>query len=153
MIAFSASPRQFIPILQRPSISRLNRIAEVERKKVVNFDYLSKDAWKTLNVTYDRLSGSAQYDMAGEAESSVRDCIRTTKKGCPPYANLKTLESGLETLRKIGKSIILSSNTFSHEVRIGFQHDRILEDTMVGIVNAMTDPERDTLVSQGPDGA
>ncbi len=120
---------------------------------MVNFDYLSKDAWKTLNVTYDRLSGSAQYDMAGEAKSSVRDCIRTTKKGCPPYANLKTLESGLETLRKIGKSIILSSNTVSHEVRIGFQHDRILEDTMVGIMNATTDPERDTLVSQGPDGA
>jgi len=69
--------------LQRPSISRLNRIAEVERKKVVNFDYLSKDAWKTLNVYYDRLSGSAQYDMAGEAESSVRDCIRTIKKGLP----------------------------------------------------------------------
>lgn len=131
----------------------LDRIAEAERKKMVNLGYLSKDAWKTLNVTYDRMSGSAQYDMAEEAESSVRDCIHTIEKGCPPYASFKTLQSGLETLIKIGKMIIVSSNTISHEVRIGFRNDRTLEDTMIRIVNAMTDLERDTLVSQGPNGA
>ena len=55
--------------------STFNRITEAERQKVTNVDYLSKDAWKTLNVTYDRMSGSAQYDMADEAESSVMECI------------------------------------------------------------------------------
>lgn len=127
----------------------VNRVAEVERKKVVDFDYLSRNALKALNVTYDRLSGSAEYDMAGEAESSVRDCIRTIRKGCPPHANFKTLKSGLETLRVIGEIIILSNNTVSHEVQKVFYIDRILEDTMFGIVNAMTDLERDTLVYQG----
>lgn len=33
----------------------VDRIAAAERAKVLDFDYLSKSAWKTLNVTYDRM--------------------------------------------------------------------------------------------------
>ena len=129
-----------------------DRIAAAERKKVTNFDYLSKSAWKTLNVTYDRMSGSAQYDMAGEAESSVMECLETIKDGCPPYANFKTKESGLETLRKIGKTICLSNNGVGHEVCKTFQYDPIIEETMTGIIGGMTDAEAAALFRPGPYG-
>lgn len=51
------------------------RIAAVERARVVDFNYLSKDAWKTLNVTYDRLRDSHAYEMVGEVMNIIEQCF------------------------------------------------------------------------------
>lgn len=82
--------------------SEVEYLADIERNKVIDFDYLSKSAWKTLNVTYERLSGSHAYDLSGEASNEIEDCFTTIEDQCPASASFKTKENALETLRKIG---------------------------------------------------
>ena len=95
----------------------VGRIAAAERAKVLNFEYLSKSAWKTLNVTYDHLKSSHAYEMAGEVAESIGECFETIRTPCLKTASFKTKESALETLRKIGKSICLSNGVVGHEIR------------------------------------
>ncbi|MCJ1244868.1 hypothetical protein MMC30_002069 [Trapelia coarctata] len=125
------------------------RLERTERSKTVDFDYLSKSAWKVLNVTYRKLKGSHQYDLAGEAESSVVGCIETISEGCPDIASYETKANALETLRKIGKTICLSGNdVIGHETIKSFQSETILEDSMLRIVNGMTDDELDDIMAE-----
>src|SRR6266480_3501065 len=42
---------------------------------VINFDWLSKESWKELNVKYDRLRASKQYDRAGDVSDAIRENI------------------------------------------------------------------------------
>ena len=62
--------------------SEFDRRARIARAKVVDFAYLSKTAWKAINITYQGLSGSKQYDFVGEVFHTVEDCINTIKDGC-----------------------------------------------------------------------
>lgn len=123
----------------------VDRIAAAERAKVLDFDYLSKSAWKTLNVTYDRLQGSHAYEMAGEAIKSIEGCFETIRTRCPKAASFKTKESALETLRKIGKSICLSNGVVGHEARIHYQSGRGLVPVMLDIAASLTDEEMEKL--------
>ena len=109
---------------------------------MIDFDYLSKDAWKTLNVTYRKLSGSNQYDASFDAAASVVDCIKKIKKECPKEASLGTKKSALETLRKIGKSVCLGGDTLGREVRKSFQYESCLEDAMFEILKTLRGEER-----------
>ena len=127
-----------------------NEHAEIERARVISFDYLSKSAWKTLNVEYSRLSGSHQYQKAGEAEREVARCIKTIRRGCPIEASLGTKRNGLETLRKIGKSICLSSiDVLGHEVQKSFQYNNILDKAMRKIAKSLSKEERETIAFGG----
>ena len=124
----------------------VDRITTAERVKVINFDYLSKSAWKTLNVTYDRLKDSHAFEMAGEAADSIEGCIEKIRKGCSKTASFKTKENGLETLRKIGKSICLSSGVVGREIRISYQSPQTsLVSTMLGIAKSLTYEELERL--------
>ncbi|PYI04635.1 hypothetical protein BO78DRAFT_420378 [Aspergillus sclerotiicarbonarius CBS 121057] len=98
--------------------------------------------WKTLNITYQRLSGTNQFDMAGEVEEDIIDTIERITEQCGPSANLQTRYNGLSVLRKIGKSIALSYDTLAHEVRKRFQWDTTMEDSMMKIIGAMEPQER-----------
>lgn len=63
-----------------------------------------------------------------------------------PFANPKTRFNGLSVLRKIGKTIALSSNdTLGNEVQKQFQYDSSLEDGMFKIVSSMKPEERQTI--------
>ena len=123
----------------------VDRIAEAERAKVLDFDYLSKSAWKTLNVTYDRLSGSQAFEFSGEAAHKVEECFETIRRRCPKTANFKTKESALETLRKIGKSICLSNGVVGREIRMDYQQGGELVPLMLDIARSLTDQERERL--------
>ena len=123
----------------------VDRITTAERARVINFDYLSKSAWKTLNVTYDRLKDSHAYEMTGEAAGSIEGCIEKIRKGCPKTASFKTKENALETLRKIGKSICLSNGVVGHEIRIFYQGKTSLVSTMLGIAKSLTYEELENL--------
>ena len=120
----------------------VDRIAAAERTKVLDFDYLSKSAWKTLNVTYDRLKDSHAFEMAGEAAASIEGCIKTIRTGCPKTASFGTKENALETLRKIGKSICLSTGVVPREIR---KYNGQLVPTMLGIAESLTDEEMERL--------
>ncbi|KAJ9379546.1 hypothetical protein DTO063F5_7138 [Paecilomyces variotii] len=109
---------------------------------VVDFNGHSSDVWKMLNVTYRSASGSAQYEISGQVENSIIDNINDIcDQAAKPSASFGTKRNGLEVLRKIGKSIVLSSNTLAHEVQMRFQWDNSLVDGMMDIVNAMTHEE------------
>ena len=94
------------------------------------------------------MSGSKQFDMSGNAFREVKDCIATIDKECPDHASFGTKKSALETLRKIGKSIVLSgdSDVVGHEVRKNFQCDKQLENTMRKVAMSMTPVERGSIM-------
>ena len=123
----------------------VDRIAAAERAKVLDFDYLSKSAWKTLNVTYDRLKGSQAFELSGEAAQKVEECFETIRIRCPKTASFRTKESALETLRKIGKSICLSNGVVGHEIRKDYEHGGKLVPVMLDIAQSLTYQERERL--------
>ena len=122
-----------------------DRIAAAERAKVLDFDYLSKSVWKTLNVTYERLSGSHAFEMSGQAENDIEDCIENIRRSCPKTASFKTKENALETLRKIGKSICLSNGVVGREIRKSCGCQTTLISTMLGIAESLADEEMERL--------
>jgi hypothetical protein len=123
------------------------RFMRSQQTTTVDFDYLSKDVWKALNVTYGKLNGARQYDLAGEAQRVVVGCIETIRRGCATVASYETKLNAVETLRKIGKTICMSGNEIvGREIIKAFESEKILEDTMLAIVQSMTDDERGKLL-------
>ena len=119
----------------------------VQQTTTVDFDYLSKDVWKALNVTYGKLRGARQYELAGEAQRVVVGCIETIRMGCATVASYETKLNAVETLRKIGKTICMSGNeVVGREIIKAFESEKILEDTVLAIVQSMTDDERGKLL-------
>ncbi|KAF2709417.1 hypothetical protein K504DRAFT_502146 [Pleomassaria siparia CBS 279.74] len=86
-----------------------------QRSRVCSFDHYSKSVWHTLN------SNNTIRKIATEAGSAQN--------------SFGTKQSGLETLRKIGKTICLISNdTLGNEVQQQFSHGgTLLEDAMLAI--------------------
>ena len=119
----------------------VDRIAAAERAKVIDFDYLSKSVWKTLNVTYARFRDSHAYEMSGQAANDIEDCIEQIRTRCPKTASFKTKENALETLRKIGKSICLSNGVVGHEIRKDYQYGGTLISTLLAIAKNLKDEE------------
>ena len=122
-----------------------DRIAAAEPVKVIDFDYLSKSVWKTLNVTYDRLKDSQAYEMAETAARSIEGDIGKIGAHCPKTASFKTKENALETLRKIGKSICLSIGVIGREIRKSYGSGGILVSTMFEITQSLTHEEIERL--------
>lgn len=120
-------------------------IAAAERTQVLNFDYLSKSVWETLNVTYERLKCSHAFEMTGEAAQSIEGCIDKIRRCCSKPASFKTKESALETLRKIGKSICLSNGVVGHGIRKFYGSGGKLVPVMLDIAESLTDEEMDWL--------
>lgn len=116
---------------------------EKAAKEVVDFSHSSKSVWYTLNKEYSRLKCSRQFGVAHDAIESIVQTIENIKKRCPPDASYGTKSSALETLRKIGKSIVLSTgDELTKRVRQSFQWNSILEDTMKTIVKSMSHADR-----------
>jgi hypothetical protein len=129
-----------------------DKIVAAEQARVIDFDYLSKSAWRALNVTYRRLKSSQQYEMAGEAAAEVRRCIRTIAVQNRAPASFGTRRSGLETLRKIGKSVALAGGAgevLGREVVKIFLFDTCLESTMLRIARSFTADEREKFMLDG----
>ena len=120
----------------------VDALIQRDRARVLNFDHLSKSAWHTINSGGG--SGTQQYYAAFDAFESVLQTIKTIQDSCPEHASFGPKKNGLETLRKIGKSICLSSgDTLSHEVQKQFQCNEDITDAMLSILQSMTDDELD----------
>ncbi|KAJ5208430.1 hypothetical protein N7449_002809 [Penicillium cf. viridicatum] len=92
-------------------------IREKEQNRIINFDHYSSSVWKSINIKYRSMRGGAQYDVSLEVAQDVVDTIKSITKQCGPFTNPQTRFNGLSVLRKIGKTIALSSNdTVGHEV-------------------------------------
>ncbi|KAJ5514586.1 hypothetical protein N7463_004138 [Penicillium fimorum] len=117
-------------------------IRERDQHRVINFDHYSGSIWKSINITYRSMRGGAQYDVSFEVAQDVVDTIKLITKQCGTFTNPQTRFNGLSVLRKIGKTIALSSNdTVGHEVQKRFQYDTALVDGMWEIVESMTEDE------------
>jgi hypothetical protein len=113
-----------------------------ERSRPINFDGYSKSVWRLINITHSSKSGSRQYDAAFDVVEEVNETIETIANLCGPFASPGTRFNGLSVLRKIGKTIALSSNnTVGHEVQKNFQfgYDNF-EKSMLKIIGFM-EPE------------
>ncbi|KAF1960077.1 hypothetical protein CC80DRAFT_489303 [Byssothecium circinans] len=118
-----------------------------EQARVIDFDHYSKDVWHKLNSDYEHLSGSKAYDISWDVQSAIVARInKIGSKAGNEHTSFGTKRSGLETLRKIGKTICLSSNdTLGHEVQKQFGHETSLEDAMYTIVEAMSEEQRERM--------
>jgi hypothetical protein len=113
-------------------------IQERKRNRVIDFDHHSKSIWKSINVTYKSMRGAKQYDISGDVAMSVISTIELITRQCGPSTNPQTRFNGLSVLRKIGKTIALSStDTLGHEVQKWFQSDASLTKGMLKILHSM----------------
>ncbi|KGO77225.1 hypothetical protein PITC_092970 [Penicillium italicum] len=118
-------------------------IREKEQNRIINFEHYSSSVWKSINITYGSMRGGAQYDVSFEVAQSIVDTIKLITKQCGPFTNPQTRFNGLSVLRKIGKTIALSSNdTLGHEVQKRFQWDTSLVEGMLEIIDSMMEDER-----------
>lgn len=111
------------------------------RAKVIDFDVYSKIAWRSLNPR-GRMNGSAQYEAAFDAKDEVANAINDIGTKAKPTSSYGTKLNAIETLRKIGKSVVLTGDTLGSEVRKHFQSDPILQDTILSILESMSPEER-----------
>lgn len=131
------------------------RRVRTEQARVTTFDHFSKSAWKAINVDYSSMKGSNQFDMAGNVIQQIEGYIKTIRGGCSWYASFGMKENGLETLRKIGKTICLSGgDVIANEVQQHFQCKSHLEGAMMDIVQSMTIQEQEDLIKRAgkPEG-
>ncbi|KAJ5615699.1 hypothetical protein N7537_000813 [Penicillium hordei] len=110
-------------------------IWEKEQNRIINFDHYSSSVWQSINVEYRSMGGGAQYDVSFEVAQDVVDTIKSITEQCGPFTNPQTRFNGLSVLRKIGKTITLSSNdTLGHEVQKRFQWDTSVVEGMLEIL-------------------
>lgn len=115
---------------------------EREQNSILNFGQDSSDVWKSINITHRYKCSEAQYDISDLVANEVLDTIESITECCGRFANPQTRLNGLSALRKIGKTIALSTNdTLGREVQGSFQSDASLVDGMMKIINFMTPDE------------
>lgn len=115
---------------------------EREQNYIFNFDQDSSDVWKSINITHRYKRSQAQYDISVLVADEVVDIIESITDHYGQFANPQTRLNGLSTLRKIGKTIALSTNdTLGREVQERFQSDACLVNGMMEIINFMTADE------------
>ncbi|KAF2642393.1 hypothetical protein P280DRAFT_540217 [Massarina eburnea CBS 473.64] len=116
-----------------------------EQARIIDFDHYSKSIWHTLNSNYRLMGSSNAYDISFKVQDDISEDIRSIGDDAgKKHASFGTKRSGLETLRKVGKTICLSSNnTLGHEVQKQFHlGNTCLEDAMLAIVEAMSEDEK-----------
>ncbi|KAK8209265.1 hypothetical protein IWZ01DRAFT_483196 [Phyllosticta capitalensis] len=93
---------------------------EMSRKRtaVKDFDWQSKAVWRELYVNHKGLSGSREYDAAGDVAIYIQDTVRNIAKEARQPSSFETRANAISTLRKIGKSVALSGgDQIGHEVK------------------------------------
>ncbi len=98
----------------------------------------SAAAWHAINTDYCDSRGSKEYENAHLAIDDVESCIESIRDAAiEPGTPFETKRSAIETLRKIGKTICLSTDVIGSEVRKHFQGETGLEDALLAIIRPM----------------
>ncbi|KAJ5759865.1 hypothetical protein N7520_007021 [Penicillium odoratum] len=118
------------PDIAKMVVDEVCAINEAARNRVLSFDHYSTIVWHLINNTRG-ISGSKQYDMSFEVVTRITSIIESIAAQCGPVTNPKTRYNGLSVLRKIGKSICLSTNSeLARQVRMNFQWDTSFKNAM-----------------------
>lgn len=98
------------PDITNEVYATINAKRTEQSQRIITFDQYSGSVWRAINTTYSSLSGSKQYDVAGDVVDQITDIIaKIAAEASEEFASFGTKRSGIETLRKIGKSISLGS--------------------------------------------
>lgn len=119
-----------------------------ERRKLIDFDHHSKSVWHVINTKYSRSSQETEYELANdEASHEIADAMYSIQCHAREWASFGTRRNALITLRKIGKSIILSEGVCARQVRFQFQSefDGYFDYFMKAITQATSEPEREAM--------
>ncbi|KAF1988363.1 hypothetical protein K402DRAFT_328885, partial [Aulographum hederae CBS 113979] len=127
------------------------KVCHEEAARNMDFDHHSKDVWHQLNTRYSSMSGSKQYEQAGEVFRDIISTLETIVSSVAPHSSFSTKRSALATVRKIGKGILLSHGCIPHEVLKDFQYESSFEDSVAKIISYMTEAER-VKMSEADDG-
>ncbi|CAG8972155.1 hypothetical protein HYALB_00009703 [Hymenoscyphus albidus] len=126
------------------------RLVEERRRPPVNFDYISKDCWHTLNMKYKRLSASKQCDMMGDIGAVLRKSIKSVSEKAGPETRWETRRNALEVLRKISKSIMLcDERQIRHELMKDGCTLASFADAMLELAQGMSSEERERYKDEG----
>ncbi|KAF2747854.1 hypothetical protein M011DRAFT_467447 [Sporormia fimetaria CBS 119925] len=123
-------------------------LLQQERRRTIDFNHHSKSVWHAINSTGRGMKGSKAFEASFGVCHNVCDTIEEIgEQAGAEWASFQTRRSGLETLRKIGKTICLSEDVIGHEVRKEFGSNTDLEDAMFAILERMTPEEREQMCS------
>lgn len=125
-------------------------LAELRAKTPENFDSYSKDCWHTLNMKYQRLSSSKQYNMMDDILGVLDRSRETIMKKAGPETRWETRRNALETLRKICKSIMLcDEQVIRHELMKDGLALQEFADSMLELASGMSEGERERYKEEG----
>ncbi|CAM6103675.1 unnamed protein product [Calypogeia fissa] len=150
--SLSAEKLRNILVQQHPDVAasvvnERHKTVAREQIKTFNFDRFSALAQKALKVTYKGGSRTKLFNNAADTVSKIQKYIETIGKSTPAHAAFGTKKSALETLGDIGEMIPLGGGALGYEVRIQFQRNNCLEDTMLSIARSMMMEERKALMT------
>ena len=112
-------------------------VRDVVPVRDVDFDQLSKDAWHLLKThQHSRL------DAVATAFDAVRNIVVRIVSNTHGNTTFATKRSAMHTLRKIGKSIMLSPGPAAEEVRRRCKSDTMLTDAMSTVAGCMSIEEK-----------
>ncbi|KAF2096703.1 hypothetical protein NA57DRAFT_78300 [Rhizodiscina lignyota] len=134
-----------IPSVANTVRSKYNEKVFAESQRYVDFDRYSKAVWHKIN-NYRETSGSRGLDDMYNVIHWIERQITQIRDSVRSFSSFATKRSALETLRKICKTIFLSGGSLGHEIHQSFQCNSILQDSMLAILEMMTDDEKDRMV-------
>ena len=115
-----------------------------EQQPVIDFGPFGKQVWHAMNTRYRDWHAWEKLDIVADVELEVERVIdKGIMRKIKPYSQFSTKKSALETLRKIGKTLFLSTSVIADEMR---SEDglvvKALVPAMAKVVDRMTREER-----------
>ncbi|KAL8831604.1 MAG: hypothetical protein Q9170_005222 [Blastenia crenularia] len=135
------------PAVASAIAAKYRETIHTEASRIIDFDHHSKLAWRALSNA-DKMQGSKAWEACFDVTQSIQASVDKIVSSTSPHSSFGTKQSALYTLRKICKTIILSSHqTCGREVCRSFAEDHALENAMSNIVDKIDEVEK-TLVGQ-----
>jgi len=125
-------------------------VANLARKPPMDFDFLSKNCWYTLNEKYAGVSSISQFDAMDDIMNSLADARRQVLKEAGKEERWETRRNGLEVLGKISKSVMLCEQPqIQQELMESREELGAFAEAMIEIAGVMSEEERAIYVEEG----
>lgn len=117
MAVVMREPSGFLAALVEMEHAQVQEQERARAAQPVNFSKYVDQADYVLNEQYEHLSGSKQYDAAGDAESEVGEMLDAIVKGTRDFSVYATKKSAVETMRSIFEIMLEAGGVIGKEVR------------------------------------
>lgn len=131
------------PSVAESVIDAVEAKRRAESARTIDFDHFSRSAWYSINKEHSRKSGVAQFEVGHEVAQDIEEMFKTMSDTTPEHASYGTKRSAVETMRKIMKSVALSSG--SELAKVVRNSVTGLDDTLVEVLGRFTADELERL--------